>query len=188
MVPLTTEWKRVKLRVEDYLTLDAAGALDAYGRTELIDGEIVYVNAQHRPHARVKSRLFRLIANALDEIGDGSEAIVEGSVAMPPHNVPEPDIAVTREAEGDGLIPLGSVTLVVEVADTTLAEDLGRKMLTYARDAVPEYWVVDVNGRVIHQMWSPASDGYVERREVAFGAAITAATLPGLTIETASLG
>jgi hypothetical protein len=25
---------------------------------------------------------------------------------MPPYNVPEPDIAVTAEPEGDGLIPL----------------------------------------------------------------------------------
>jgi hypothetical protein len=29
----------VKLRVDDYLLLDASGALDAYRTTELIDGE-----------------------------------------------------------------------------------------------------------------------------------------------------
>jgi hypothetical protein len=62
-VRLTTTPRRVKLRVEDYLALDDAGAFDAYGKTELIDGEVVYRNAQHRPHARIKSRLFRLLAD-----------------------------------------------------------------------------------------------------------------------------
>ena len=47
----------VRLRVSDYLTLDSAGALDTYRRTELINGEIYAMNAQHRPHARVKSRI-----------------------------------------------------------------------------------------------------------------------------------
>ena len=43
-VPLTRSWKRVKLRIEDYLALDKAGAFEAYGRTELIEGQVVYQN------------------------------------------------------------------------------------------------------------------------------------------------
>lgn len=186
-IPPTTEWKPVKLRVEDYLLLDDAGAFDVYGRTELIEGEVVYMNAQHRPHARVQTRLLVLLAAALSGRADNLEALIEGSVAMPPHNVPEPDIAITSEAEGDGLIPLASLALVVEVADTTLRNDLGRKAIIYAREGVPEYWVVDVNGSIIHQMWSPIDGTYTERREIAFGAAITAATVPDLTVETTTL-
>lgn len=83
--PLNTAPLPVKLRIEDYLLLDDAGAFDAYRKTELIDGEIYFMNAQHRPHARLKSRLFRLIADALDALDKGLEAIVEGSVTMPPH-------------------------------------------------------------------------------------------------------
>lgn len=185
--PLTNVPPPVKLRVEDYLALDDAGAFDAYGKTELLDGEIVYRNAQHRPHARVKSRLFRLIADALDDIGGGLEALVEGSVSMPPYSVPEPDIVVTAEPEGKGLIPLGSLALVIEVADTTVRHDLGRKQRIYARERVPEYWVVDVNAPVIHQLWAPAGETYAQRREIAFGDAISAATLPALTIGTDAL-
>ncbi len=184
IVPLTIEPLRVKLRVEDYLTLDELGAFDAYGKTELIDGEVVYMNAQHRPHARIKSRLFRLIADELDRLGSNLEALVEGSIAMPPHNVPEPDIALTAEPEGKGLIPLASLALVIEVADATVKNDLGRKQRIYASARVPEYWVVDVNLSVIHQMWAPAGESYAERREIAFGASIAAATIDGLTIDT----
>ena len=45
-----------------------------------------------------------------------------------------------------------------------------------ARAGVPEYWVADVNGRVIHQMGAPVDDANVERREVAFGAQVEAST------------
>lgn len=186
-VPITTEWLPVKLRVEDYLMLDDAGAFEAYGRTELIEGEVVYMNAQHRPHARIKSRLHLVLAMALRGLDQSLEALVEGSVSMPPYNVPEPDIAVTREPEGKGLIPLASLALVIEVADSTLRTDLGRKQRVYAREGVPEYWVVDVNRAVIHQMWSPEGEAYAERREVALGDMLAAATIDRLSVDTAGL-
>jgi Uma2 family endonuclease len=186
-IPLTTEWKPVKLRVEDYLMLDEVGAFDAYGRTELIEGEIVYMNAHHRPHARIKSRLHVLLANELAKRDDGLEALVEGSVSMPPYNVPEPDIAVTAEPEGKGLIPLSSLALIVEVADTTLKNDLGRKAEIYAREGVPEYWVVDVNGGVIHQMWAPSKGVYSERQDIAFGDTIVVKTITDLKVDTTNL-
>lgn len=187
MAPLTRTPRRVKLRVEDYLALDDAGAFEAYGRTELLNGEIVYMNAQHRPHARIKGRLFRVLAAKLDELGGHLEALVEGSVSMPPYNVPEPDIAITGEPEGEGLIPLASLALIVEVSDTSLRSDMGRKRKIYAREGVREYWVVDVKKSLIHQMWSPAGEGFGERAEIAVGEPLTSATIAGLTIDTSGL-
>lgn len=187
IIPLTIEPLPVKLRVEDYLALDASGAFDAYGKTELIDGEVVYMNAQHRPHARIKSRLHVLLASALRELKSELEALVEGSIAMPPHNVPEPDIALTAEPEGTGLIPLQSLALVIEVADATVRNDLGRKRRIYALAGVPEYWVVDVNKSLIHQMWMPSGDAYAEQREIAFGQPLGSMTIKGLAVQTGSL-
>ena len=187
IVPVTRTPRAVKLRVEDYLALDRLGAFDIYGKTELIEGEIVYMNAQHRAHARIKSRLHVLLATALAELGVELEALVEGSVTMPPHNVPEPDIAITADPEGDGLIPLASLAMVVEVADTTLRSDLGLKQRIYARQGVPEYWVVDVKAGIVHQMWSPDAGRYREKRVVGFGERIAAASITGLAIETATL-
>jgi len=187
MVPLTTVPLPVKLRVEDYLMLDAAGALEGYGKTELLDGEIVYMNAQHRPHARIKSRLFRLIADALDNLPINLEALVEGSVSMPPYNVPEPDIAVTAEPEGEGLIPLASLALVIEVADTTLRNDLGRKRKIYASEGIAEYWVVNVRAEMIHQMWAPVGDHFTQSRDVPFDTEIESTTIPDLRVNTTAL-
>lgn len=187
MVPLTRVPRRVKLRVEDYLALDDSGAFEAYGRTELLDGEVVYMNAQHRPHARIKGRLFRVIAAKLEELGGHLEALVEGSVSMPPYNVPEPDIAITAEPEGEGLIPLASLALIVEVSDTSLRTDMGRKRKIYAREGVAEYWVVDIKKSLIHQMWSPTGEAFSGKAEIAFGSRLTARTIIGLTVETDGL-
>ena len=186
-LPLNTSPLPVKLRVEDYLALDDLGAFQDYAKTELIEGEIIFMNAQHRPHARVKSNLYLILAAALRDSHPELGALVEVSISAPPHNVPEPDIVGTSQPNGDGLVPLDSVKLIVEVADTTLRNDLERKAALYARLGVPEYWVADVNGRVIHQMWALRGEGYGERGEAAFGERIAAATIPGLALETNEL-
>lgn len=73
---------------------------------------------------------------------------------------------------------------MVEVADTTLDHDLGVKAQLYARAGIPEYWVADVAGKVIHQLWAPEGGAYAQRREVAFGTRIEAVTVAGLQIVT----
>ncbi len=183
-VLITNVPTRVKLRVEDYLSLDRVGAFEGYGKTELIDGEVTYMNAQHRPHARTKSRLYAALSVALQGRLDRLEALVEGSISVPPYNVPEPDITLTSEPDGAGLIPLHSVRLIIEVADTTLRSDMTRKSALYAQHGIPEYWVVDVNGEEIHQLWLTDVSGFRERRVYRFGDPITAATIADLTITT----
>jgi hypothetical protein len=63
--PILPNPHKVGLRVEDFLLLNDSGAFDAYGKTELIDGDIYVMNAQHSPHARAKSRLHVALANRL---------------------------------------------------------------------------------------------------------------------------
>jgi Uma2 family endonuclease len=138
------------------------------------------MSPKHRPHARAVTELVVAFAKALE--GSELSVLSDISVRLSDHDVPEPDIAVTDAPEGDGILPLESIRLVVEVADSTLRKDLGLKAALYARAGVPEYWVVDVNGCVIHQMWSPEADGYAHRREVPFGERIEAATIEGLAV------
>jgi len=177
----------VKLTIEDYTLLDRSGALDRYARTELIEGTIVAMNAQYRPHAHAKSQLAFRLLTALKDHPDGWGVIIEASVAMPPTSMPIPDIILTTEPAGEGAIPLSSVGLLVEVSDTTLDFDLRSKALLYARMGVPEYWVVDVQGGTIALLSGPRDDGYAERRQIAFGQPIVSATIAGLEISTEGL-
>jgi Uma2 family endonuclease len=185
--PLNTSPLPVKLRIEDYLLLDRSGAFDAYAKTELIEGEIFFMNAQHRAHALAKMELYDSLRDRLRAISSALRPLVEVSIAISEVSAPEPDIVLTSEPAGDGLVPLASVVLIVEVADTTLKNDLGRKAALYARHGVPEYWVADLSAKVLHQMWAPVGEIYGERREVRFGESIAAAMIDGLTVETKDL-
>ena len=175
--------EKLGLRVEDYLRLDQAGAYDGYGKTELIEGDVYAMNAQYSRHARIKTRLAGALNQALATLGGSLEAIVEVSIALSDDSMPEPDISVIGYT-GNDPAPASSVALVVEVSDTTLVIDLGRKAALYARHGIPEYWVVDVEARIIHQMWAPGETGFANSCLISFGTSITAATLGQLTIPT----
>lgn len=177
----------IKLTVDDFLLLDEAGALEAYEKTELLDGTIVAVSPQHSAHYMVKTRLLRILADACDALQSGLEAWVEGSIAFPPYNVPIPDVFVTDTPPVEGLTLGSTVVLVVEVSSTSVAYDLGPKKIIYATNAVPEYWVVDVEARAIHQFWSPADGRYGRTAKVAFGERIDLETIQDLSVDTRAL-
>lgn len=178
--PFSTSPQPYRLTVDDFFRLDEAGAFAGLGKTELIAGEILFLNAQHRPHARMKGALYLALVQALGALDTGLAAIIEATVAMPPHNAPEPDLILTSEPDGEGPIPLASVQMLVEIADSSQAHDLGTKVRVYAENNVPEYWAVDLKAGVLHQMWAPSGEGYTQRREVALGQPIAAATIGGL--------
>ena len=177
---------KYKLRVADYLTLAESGAFEGL-RTELIEGDVIVMSPQHRPHGMVKMDLYDRLRDALALLRSPLRPVVEFSLALDEHSLPDPDLLLTSEPRGEGPVPLTSVALVIEVADTTLASDLDTKAGLYARNGVPEYWVADVRKRVIHQMWVPDGGTYAKRREAAFGTVISAATIEGLSVETAGI-
>ena len=183
MAPSPVSLERARLHVNDFLLLDRSGAFAGGKRTELIGGDIYYMNAQYRPHARVKAKLYDELRDWVRSSSSALTVMTETTVAMPPHNAPEPDLILTSEPDGDGPIPVASVALLIEVSDTTLESDLGIKAMTYAAQGIPEYWVADVNGRVIHQMWGAGGGGYLERRVVAFGDSVAAETVEGLMVD-----
>jgi Uma2 family endonuclease len=176
-----------KLTVDDFVTLDRAGAFEQYGKTELLDGVVVYVNAQYASHYTLKSRLYRRIADACDGLDPALFAWTEGAIQIRPHAVPEPDIFITTREPDEPLIGADMVRLVVEIASTTLSTDLGYKARLYARAGIAEYWEADTARRVIHQLWSPAIETYEQRREIALGSPLVAATIDGLAIDTGGL-
>jgi len=172
---------RYRLLVDDFLALNERGAFDEFAKSELIDGDVYVMNAQHAGHAPIKSRLARHIGNLLDDAGSDYDAMVEVTVRTGDDGAPEPDIVVTRWHEG-GIVPVETVALAIEVSDTTLDIDLGRKARLYAAAGVPEYWVVDTNGRRTWLHTRPERGEYAVRNEVAFGATLIAATIPGLSL------
>jgi Uma2 family endonuclease len=173
--------RRLPLTVDDFLLLDENGAFEGYGKTELIEGEIFFMNAQHSRHGRAKMRLANAVSAALRSCAPELEVLVEVSVRIDSNSAPIPDVFATSYL-GDDLVPADTVSLVMEIADTTQKTDLGKKATLYAKAGIPEYWVFDLQLGVLHQMWSPAGDVYTQNRQVPVGEMISSETINGLTI------
>jgi Uma2 family endonuclease len=119
-----------RLTVDEFLLLDRTGAFGDR-RTELIDGEVFYMSSEHRAHARAMTKLIVALSQAL--VGRNSElgVLTDVSVRISDHAAPEPDIVVASDCDGQGIVPLETLRLIVEIADSTLPTDLGLKAELY---------------------------------------------------------
>jgi Uma2 family endonuclease len=116
------------------------------------------------------------------------EPQVEVSVRLSEDSLPEPDIVLTSY-RGAGVVPVETVALLVEVSDSTLDTDLGRKADLYAAAGVPENRVVDLNENsvLMHARPRGGADGYDGQLDVPFGQPLQAATVEGLMVDTVGL-
>ena len=177
-----------KLTVADFLLLNEAGAFRHHSKTELIDGAIYFMNAQMIAHAYAKTELAFRLRTALQDVGSPLRVLVEGTVEMQPNSAPEPDIGLASVAPGTRtFVPCDQLKLVVEVADTSVPFDLGKKLALYASQGVPEYWVLDIPAAIFHQFWTPSGSAYARTRDVPVGQSVTSDPILGLTVETDGL-
>lgn len=181
-LPLT-EPHRLKLRIEDFELLGRAGVFDTYHKAELIEGVIEVMNGEFRRHSRVKNQLTFRLQLALKAIGSDFAAFSEATLALSPHNLPEPDVIVAMGGLDDRYYELRDVAILIEVADSSIARDLGAKCTMYAQETIPEYWVVALQTGEIHQFWKPGGAGFGEHRVVPLAGEVRSATMPELTID-----
>ena len=177
----------LRITAEQLETMAARGAFDRLPRVELREGLLHQMSPQHFPHGIAKTDIFAALLSALAHLNLSLRVLSEVSVRVSEAEVPMPDISVVRSGRYPGAVPVEQVRLAVEVSDTTLADDLGRKRALYALGGIPEYWVVNLSARVILQHWSPQGDTYAKSAVVPFGDGLASATLPGLAIPTTGL-
>ncbi|HEU4968582.1 Uma2 family endonuclease [Sphingomonas sp.] len=178
----------VKLTIRDYELLQASGALDRYARVELVEGVIVEVNSEWSRHAKAKNEISYRLRDALRAMDATLIALCDVTIRLSDHSLPEPDGIVSSPFAGSAeYIPGDLVKLAIEVADTNRAGALGYKYELYGDYALPEYWIVDLRDERIHVFWEPKAHGYRRQETIALGDRLDSRTIPGLSIETASL-
>ncbi|KQU53025.1 hypothetical protein ASG67_09220 [Sphingomonas sp. Leaf339] len=186
--PTTFDGPRpLKLTVDHFTALHDAGVLADSGHVELIEGVVIEMSPQRRAHSYIKNELTYRLRRALEALGSSYIAQSEPTVALPPHSAPEPDVVVTNDPRGTGYMPAASITLVIEVADSTVRYDVSTKRDLYAGAALPEYWVVDVQGAVVHRFWSPDDGHYRQADRLPLAEELRSGTMPELAIEGISI-
>lgn len=150
------------LRRVEYDQLVALGVFQDE-RVELLEGVIVQMSPIGPPHNATVQRLTELLVLALH----GRAGVrCQSSFAALEFSEPEPDFTVVPLGDYDADHP-STAHLVIEVAESSLALDRGKKLRLYASCAVPEYWVVNLAERCIEVYTSPSPGAYahVERFE-----------------------
>lgn len=169
----------------DYDRVVDAGAFWPEDRLELLDGEVWEMTPQSCRHAIA----FELVAAALQKAFEGIGHVRHQlPIALDELSEPEPDVAVVP-----GLLrdyreehPRQAL-LVVEVAETSLAHDRGRKLAAYARNQVPEYWLLDLTADRLEVYREPHGDSYESRAVLAAGDRVRPLHAPEVSIRVADL-
>ncbi len=146
-------WTRV-----DYDRVIGAGGFGPEDRIELLDGELWEMTPQGSRHAATVG-----LANRAVQVAFGDECFVRGQspIALDEVSEPEPDIAVVAGSPRDHADEHpGEALLVIEVSDSSLSYDRGRKLAAYARNGVPEYWIVNITAETIEVHRDPKGDAY----------------------------
>jgi Uma2 family endonuclease len=97
-------------------------------------------------------------------------------------NEPEPDFAVIQRDDDETDNPQTAL-LAIEIANTTVRDDLTRKARIYARAGIPEYWVLDVKKRelVVHR--SPANGKYKSVKRLSDLSVVKSSAVPSLVLD-----
>jgi Uma2 family endonuclease len=74
------------------------------------------------------------------------------------------------------------VLLAVEVADTSLDRDRGRKLPAYAAAGIPEAWLVNLPGDVVEVYREPREGRYTDARTAGRGETIAPLAFPDLAL------
>jgi Uma2 family endonuclease len=127
-------------------------------RYELISGELVVTPSPRGVHQVAVSALEALLRSVLTGSGAGHVLHSPADIALGEDEVLQPDLFVYRTASGRHLLDwsdIASLVLVIEVLSPSSAQyDRRLKRVRYQRAGVPEYWIVDLDGRVVER-WRP---------------------------------
>jgi Uma2 family endonuclease len=162
--------------VKDFRIMAEAG-LFVDQKVELLDGVIVDMSPATPEHE-----------DTIDELGEklivvfSTRARVRVEKAFDigdDYWLPHPDVVLAkRKRYGDNAPKPEDVFLIIEGANTTLGDDLGKKLKAYASLGVQDYWVVDVKAKkwLIHR--EPSGDKYLSVTELSFGSSIAPLAFP----------
>ncbi len=131
---------RRRFTVAELERMVEAGILPEDERIELIGGDVVVMSPKGSQHEILKAGLIDHWARRMP---DHLRLVTETTFRLTPDTYLEPDFVFYPKASGiKGLTP-ATARLVVEVSDTSLGYDLGRKARLYAGFSIVDLWVID---------------------------------------------
>src|ERR1700691_6370671 len=148
---------RRRFTIAEVEAMVAAGVMEEDERVELIGGELVPMSPKGIRHEVMKKALLR---NWYRVASDDIDLVPETTFRLSEDTYLEPDVVIYPRASGLRGLTGANVLLVVEIADSSLRYDTGRKAALYASFGIRELWVIDAVRLTTRVFREPAVDGY----------------------------
>ena len=176
-----------KFTVAEYYRMADAGVLSPEERVQLIEGEIIVmppIGPGHASGVALSNRAFSRQA------GEQFIVQVQNPLRMDDGSEPEPDVMLLRpraDYYAAGHPTPADTFVVLEVSDSTLQYDRGRKANLYGRAGIAQTLVLNLPEDCIEDFTEPGPEGYgrhiIRRR----GEKIRLVALPDLELAVADL-
>ncbi len=165
-----------KWTVDELLAMDKAGLLDPSKRIELINGEIFEMPIGEL-HADVVDYLTEVLVK---QFAGKARVRVQNPIFLDQSDLPQPDFALLDPAQNYSTRHPRpeNVYLVIEVSDSTLAHDRGKKLGRYALLGIQEVWIVNLNAGYTEVYHDPQDGEYLTKFTVKKGAEVAPAAFP----------
>ena len=120
--------------------------------------------------------------------GAGYEVRNENPFALDETSQPQPDVSVVPGSIRDYTDGHPSqALLLVEVSDSTLPHDRGPKLAAYARNRMPEYWILDLKAARLEVYRDPSGSEYLSKTVLDAGDTVSPLHVPDSVIAVADL-
>jgi len=152
-MPLSRQWTAADVRA---LTREDR----PWPRYELIDGELIVTPAPRGPHQTAALELALALAAYLEREAIGFALLSPADLELKPGTITQPDLFVVPTGSEEwetspAWSDIHSLLLAVEVlSPSSLRTDRIVKRDFYLANGVAEYWIVDVDERMIER-WTP---------------------------------
>jgi Uma2 family endonuclease len=167
---------RRRFTVAEVEAMVAAGVMEEDERVELIGGELVPMSPKGNHHEVLKAALLRRWYRASpDEFG----LVPETTFRLSEDTYLEPDVVIYPRTSGIRGLSANNVILVVEIADSSLPYDVGRKAALYASFGIRELWVIDGVRLTTRIFREPTADGYRNTQDFGPADQLTPLIAPG---------
>jgi Uma2 family endonuclease len=158
------------LTIDLFSRMVESGLIPRDRRVFLLNGRLYEKMAKTKAHGSVGAAINMTLVPRLP---DGWSLWPESTIALDPTNAPLPDFAVVRTGDLLGRVSpdrypgASDIGLLIEIAVTSLHDDLSTALEHYARALIPVYWVVDVlGGRILIHTEPRVVDGHGEYARV----------------------
>lgn len=149
-----------KWSISDWHELVDSGVLAGH-RVELLEGEII----QMSPEGPMHSSTNYSVVEYFKELLQRRAVIRESHPITLDNSEPEPDIAVVHSPYNNYFTrhPCPKdIYWLVEISNKTLKIDLEKKSAIYARNGIPEYWVIDLVNKKVIVHTQPTGNSYAQ--------------------------